>query len=134
MYSNGFSCKILSREKFFKKVRDFCSKNKILLVFDEIVTGFRINKGGSNFFKVTPDLSCFGKAMGNGMPISALVGKKQYMKKFNDVFYAMNFVGEKASLAAAKVTLDYYLKNDVAKEINKKEIFINSAKKNYKKI
>ena len=50
MYSNGFSCKILSREKFLKKVRDFCSKNKILLVFDEIVTGFRINKGGLKLF------------------------------------------------------------------------------------
>lgn len=117
-------------KNFLKKVRDFCSKNKILLVFDEIVTGFRINKGGAQtFFKVTPDLSCFGKAMGNGMPISALVGKKQYMKKFNDVFYAMNFVGEKASLAAAKVTLDYYLKNDVAKEINKKGNFLSTRLK-----
>ena len=45
------------------------------------------------------------------------------MKKFEDVFYAMNFVGEKASLAAAKVTLDYYLKNNVAREINQKRNF-----------
>lgn len=109
------------KKNFLNKVREFCSKNKVILVFDEIVTGFRIHRGGAqSYFSVTPDLSCFGKAMGNGMPISALVGKKKYMKKFDDVFYAMNFVGETASLAAADVTLNYYIKNNVAKKVNQK--------------
>lgn len=113
-------------KNFLEKVRNFCSKNKILLVFDEIVTGFRIHRGGAqSFFNIIPDLSCFGKAMGNGMPISALVGKKKYMKKFDEVFYAMNFVGERASLAAAKVTLDYYIKNDIDKEINRKGNYLS---------
>lgn len=110
---------------FLKQVRNFCNQKKIILVFDEIVTGFRIHKGGAqSYFKVTPDLSCFGKAMGNGVPISALVGKKKYMKYFSEVFYAMNFVADKMSLAAANVTLDYYIKNDIAKTVNKKGQFL----------
>ncbi len=108
-------------KKFLRKVRKFCSQKKIILIFDEIVTGFRIHKGGAqSFFQVTPDLSCFGKAMGNGMPISTLVGKKIYMKNFDHIFYEMNFVSERASLAAANVTLDFYIKNDVAHNVNKK--------------
>jgi glutamate-1-semialdehyde aminotransferase len=110
-----------ANKDFLKKVRRFCTEKKIILVFDEIVTGFRIHKGGAqSFFKITPDLSCFGKAMGNGMPISTLVGKKKYMKNFDHIFYAMNFVSEKASLAAANVTLDFYIKNDVSYNVNKK--------------
>ncbi len=123
------------KKNFLKKVRKFCNEKKILLIFDEIVTGFRIHKGGAqSFFKVTPDMSCFGKAMGNGMPISALVGKKKYMKNFNDVFYAMNFVSDRASLAAADVILDFYIKKNVAKIVNQKGKYLwiklnNSIKK-----
>ena len=109
------------QKNFLEEVQKFCNQKKIILIFDEIVTGFRIHKGGAqSFFKITPDLSCFGKAMGNGMPISALVGKKRYMKNFDKVFYAMNFVSERASLGAANVILDYYIKNDVAKKVNQK--------------
>ena len=112
-------------KKFLNEIRSFCNKKKIILVFDEIVTGFRIHKGGAqSFFKVKPDLSCFGKAMGNGVPISALVGKKKYMKSFSKVFYAMNFVADKSSLAAANITLKYYIKNNVAKEVNIKGNFL----------
>ena len=112
-------------KKFLKQVRNFCNRKKIILAFDEIVTGFRIHKGGAqSYFQVKPDLSCFGKAMGNGVPISALVGKKKYMKSFSQVFYAMNFVADKMSLAAANVTLEYYIKNNIAKEINNKGKFL----------
>ena len=112
-------------KNFLKQVRNFCNQKKIILVFDEIVTGFRIHKGGAqSYFKVTPDLSCFGKAMGNGVPIYALVGKKKYMKFFSEVFYAMNFVADKMSLAAANVTLKHYINNDIAKSVNKKGQFL----------
>ena len=98
--SNG-SCK-----GFLNQVREIASKNNIILIFDEIVTGFRFDRGGyQKLAGVTPDLACFSKAMGNGMPISALVGKKEYMRKSQKIFYSLTFGGEALSLAAAKSTL-----------------------------
>ena len=72
---------LLSPEKdYLKQVRKLCNKNGIILIFDEIVCGFRTNIGGASAeYKVMPDLGCFGKAMANGYPISAVVGKKKIM-------------------------------------------------------
>ena len=73
---------------YLKAVRDLCTKSNIVMIFDEVITGFRFDLGGAqNLFKVTPDLTCLGKAMGNGMPISALLGRQEIMKKFEDVFF-----------------------------------------------
>jgi glutamate-1-semialdehyde aminotransferase len=91
-----------------QELRDFCTKHGIVLIFDEIITGFRYDLGGAQkLYDVTPDLACFGKAMGNGMPISALVGKRDIMKKMNspDVFYSGTFFGETLSIAAALATI-----------------------------
>ena len=106
---------------FLEEVREITEKNNIVLIFDEIVTGFRMHNGGAQaYFNVIPDLSCFGKAIANGMPISALVGKKKYMGKLDEIFFTLTFAGETLSLAAANATLDFYLKNDVSKNIFKK--------------
>ena len=87
---------------YLKAVRDLCTKSNIVMIFDEVITGFRFDLGGAqNLFKVTPDLTCLGKAMGNGMPISALLGRQEIMKKFEDVFFSSTFGGETLSLAAA---------------------------------
>ena len=60
-------------------MKELCRKNSCLLIFDEVITGFRMSLGGAQkFFGVTPDLSCIGKAMANGFPISAVLGKKIY--------------------------------------------------------
>ena len=62
---------------FLKKVRKLCTKNKAILIFDECTTGFRENYGGIHLkFKIFPDLAIFGKALGNGYPITAVIGKK----------------------------------------------------------
>lgn len=83
-------------------LRRVCDHYGAVLIFDEIVTGFRVNLGGAQKeHGIVPDLSCFGKAMGNGMPISALVGKREIMQKMEDVFYSGTFMGETLSLAAA---------------------------------
>ncbi|MEW5766975.1 MAG: aminotransferase class III-fold pyridoxal phosphate-dependent enzyme [bacterium] len=93
-------------DNFLKKVRELTYKNNALLIFDEIVTGFRLSLGGAQeFFGVTPDLACFGKAMANGMPISAIVGKREIMEIFDDIFYSFTFGGEALSLAAAIKTI-----------------------------
>jgi len=103
---------------FLEDVRALTKKHNIILVFDEIITGFRIHKGGAQaYFNVIPDLACFGKAMGNGMPISAIVGKAEYMSRFEEIFYALNFASESLSLAATSAVLDFYNENDVTKKL-----------------
>ena len=78
-----------------------------ILIFDEVITGFRWHIGGAQAYHgVTPDLACFSKAMGNGMPISAVVGRKDLMKNFDHVFFSGTFGGETLSLAAAIATID----------------------------
>lgn len=87
---------------FLEKVKSLTHKNGAVLIFDEIVTGFRLALGGAQeYFKVTPDLAAFGKGMANGMPISAIVGKREIMKELEEVFFSFTFGGEALSLAAA---------------------------------
>jgi len=88
-------------------VRDLASDHGALLIFDEICTGFHFGLGGAQKkFGVTPDLACFGKAMGNGFPISCVAGRADVMKVFEDVFFSFTFGGEVASMAAAMKVLD----------------------------
>ena len=78
-----------------------------LVVFDEIITGFRLAMGGaSERYGVVPDLACFGKALGNGMPISALAGPAEHMDVLADVFFSGTHGGETLSLSAARAVLD----------------------------
>ena len=91
---------------FLEGVRELCDKYGALLIFDEVVSGFRWGIGGAQkYYGVTPDLCCLGKAIANGMPISAIVGKKKYMQELNHVFFSMTFGGECLSLAAAIETI-----------------------------
>ena len=94
------------RDNFLAKVKALAHQHSALLVFDEVITGFRFALGGAQqLFGVVPDLSTFGKAMANGMPLSALVGKRQYMEKASDIFYSFTNGGETLSLAAAIATI-----------------------------
>jgi glutamate-1-semialdehyde aminotransferase/spore coat polysaccharide biosynthesis protein SpsF (cytidylyltransferase family) len=94
---------------FLKYLRMMCDKHGIVLIFDEVITGFRWMMGGAQkFHNVTPDLACFGKAMANGMPLSAIVGKRHIMKKFeppDNIFYSGTMFGETLSLAASIATI-----------------------------
>ncbi|MBI2358466.1 MAG: aminotransferase class III-fold pyridoxal phosphate-dependent enzyme [Deltaproteobacteria bacterium] len=94
------------RPGFLEDVKDLTHRNGAILVFDEVITGFRFSVGGAQaLFGVVPDLAAFGKAMGNGMPISALVGKGELMRVLNDAFYSFTFAGEAVSLAASLATI-----------------------------
>ena len=91
---------------FLQAVRDLAHREGALLIFDEIVTGFRLALGGAQeMFGVIPDLSCFGKGMGNGFPIAAVVGRRDLMEVFDQLFFSFTFGGEAASLAAALATV-----------------------------
>lgn len=92
---------------YLQAVKDLLHSHGALLVFDEVITGFRFALGGAqSLFGVTPDLASFGKAMGNGMPISAVVGRADVMAEMEQVFLSGTFGGETLSLAAALATID----------------------------
>jgi glutamate-1-semialdehyde aminotransferase len=87
-------------------VKELCRTHGALLVFDEVVTGFRLAPGGAQqYFDVTPDLACFGKGIANGYPLSAIVGRADVMRLFNEVFFSFTHGGEALSLAACLATL-----------------------------
>lgn len=91
---------------FLEGVRSLCDKYGALLIFDEVVTGFRWSLGGAQeYYGVTPDLCCLGKAISNGMPLAAIAGKEKYMNELNHAFFSMTFGGEALSLAAAIATI-----------------------------
>lgn len=106
--------------EFLRKLREDCTRAGTILIFDEIITGFRFGMGGAQqFYGVTPDLACFGKAMGNGMPISALCGKREIMQLMEKVCFSGTFFGETLSLAAAIATIDKLDRCDVPQYLNK---------------
>jgi glutamate-1-semialdehyde aminotransferase len=94
------------KDRYLQEVKDLCNQNGALLIFDEVLAGFRFALGGAHgHFGVDPDLACFGKAIANGFPLSAIVGKADVMHLFEDVFFSFTFGGDAISLAAAKATL-----------------------------
>lgn len=103
---------------FLKKVKKLTQENDAVLIFDEIVTGFRFANGGAQeLFDVEPDITVLGKGIANGMPLSAVVGKSEYMKIFDDVFFSTTYAGDTISLAAAKATLMEIKEKPVIKNI-----------------
>jgi glutamate-1-semialdehyde 2,1-aminomutase/spore coat polysaccharide biosynthesis protein SpsF len=99
---------------FLQALRDLTREEGALLIYDEILTGFRLALGGAQeYFGVTPDLACFGKAMGNGYPIAAVVGPSEIMRLFDEVFFSFTFGGEAVSLAAAIATINEMRQKDV---------------------
>jgi glutamate-1-semialdehyde 2,1-aminomutase len=94
---------------FLAFLRQITSANGALLIFDEVITGFRIALGGAQeLYGVTPDLATYAKAVGAGVPLSVLAGKRQYMGLIADgrVIHAGSLNGNPVSLAAAKAALD----------------------------
>jgi len=97
---------------FLEHIREVTKNENIVMVFDETITGCRFSPGGAQeLFNVIPDLATFGKGIGNGFPLSAVMGRKDIMKLMEDIFYSGTFAGETSSLAAANVVLDK-VKND----------------------
>jgi len=91
---------------FLEGVRDLCHENGALLIFDEVITGFRFGLGGAQeHFGVEPDLATFGKGLANGYPLSALVGRHDVMSLMERVHCSFTYSGETLSLAAAEATL-----------------------------
>jgi len=95
---------------YLKKIRDICTKTGTILVFDEVVTGFRVDLGGAQkLFNVIPDISVFSKAIASGFPLSVICGKKEILENFipsGQVFFAGTFNASPISLVVAKVVIN----------------------------
>lgn len=94
------------RRAWLQKVRDLCTKHGVMLIFDEIITGFRWPRFSvASYWNITPDLICLGKGIANGMPLAAVGGKYAVMNTPNEFFVSSTYAGETLSLVAAKTTM-----------------------------
>jgi glutamate-1-semialdehyde 2,1-aminomutase len=110
---------ILPKLEFLQGMRSICDREGAILIFDEVITGFRHHIGGYQAIcKVTPDLTTMGKAIANGFPIAAIAGKRELMQRFNtragaDVFFSGTFNGHACVVAAALATIETFETKDV---------------------
>ncbi len=127
-YPGKIACIILEPEKydppvddFLNKAKEICHKNGALFILDEMITGFRWHNGGAQkLYNVDPDLSTFGKALGNGFSIAALAGKREFLdlggiyhKKERVFLNSTTHGAETHALAVAIATINFYQENDV---------------------
>lgn len=128
----------IANADFLKQLRDVCSSVNIALIFDEVITGFRIgNKGAAHFFNIIPDVTVYGKILGGGIPVGAVAGKRKYLNtidggiwKFGDesgpqsitTFTAGTFNHHPLAMATAKATLLFLKRHGDAlqEELNNK--------------
>ena len=101
---------------FLADLRQLTEQYSALLIFDEIVTGFRLSLGGAQeYFSVKPDLAVFAKGISNGVPLSCYVGRADVMDTVEEVVISSTFGGDTLGLAAAKSVLEIYEKENVIK-------------------
>lgn len=108
---------ILPKPGFHEALRELCTKHGILFIFDEVITGFRLARGGAQeYFSVVPDLAVFAKAMAGGMIVSALAGKEQYMRLYGELkaLHAGTYNANPPGMAGALAALTMLDENDGA--------------------
>ena len=104
------------KNNFLHNVKKIAHKHGAVLIFDEVVSGFRFANGGAQeLLKIEADMSVWGKGIANGMPLGAITGKKWIMEQFNDIFYSTSYGGETLSLAAAAAVMDELKEKSVVK-------------------
>ena len=119
---------IQPEEGFLEKVRELTKKKDIVLIFDECTSGFRETFGGiSKKYSINPDMSMFGKALGNGYAITAVVGKEEIMQNAQSSFISSTFWSERAGPTAALKTLDIMNKTESWKTITNKGKYIKKC-------
>ncbi len=103
----------LPPEGYLEGVRELASRHEVVLIFDEVSSGFRIALGGvQEFTGVTPDLSVFAKAISNGYPMAAVVGKREFMEPASRMFISSAYWDDNVGIAAALATLKELQRRD----------------------
>jgi len=131
---------VLPKEGFLEGLREICTKEGIILIFDEVMTGFRLAKGGvQERLGVTPDLTTLGKIIGGGMPVGAYVGKKEIMdfvSPAGPVYQAGTLSGNPVAMAAGFAMLNILNENpEIYQEIESITTqVVNGVKENLQKL
>ena len=114
---------VLPKENYLKELRAVTAENDVLLIFDEVITGFRLAMGGAQeYFGIKPDLTTLGKIAGGGMPVGIFGGKKEIMELISPngpVYQAGTFSGSPCSMAAGISVIDYLKQNKIHDKLNK---------------
>ncbi len=113
------------KNNFLHKVKELCHNNGALFILDETITWFRFDLWwAQKYFNIIPDLSAFWKSMANGMPLSALVGKTQYMQKIEEIFFSWTYLWETLSMASALASIEFMEKYNLHEEINNNWLYL----------
>ncbi len=119
----GNSSLIIPEEGYLKEVRKITAENDVLLIFDEVITGFRLALGGAQeFYEVEADLTTLGKIAGGGLPIGIFGGRREIMEHVapsGNVYQAGTFSGNPLSLVAGYTTVKFMIENRVIDVVNK---------------
>ena len=129
---------VLPDLRFIKKLRSLCNKYKSILIFDEVMTGFRVSKGGAQeIYKVRPDITTLGKIVGGGMPVGVFGGKKKYMDQLSPlgpIYHAGTLSGNPVAMTAGTKTIELLsAKNFHSKLENKTKKLMNGLSNSAKK-
>ena len=131
---------IKTKDKFLKELRTICDEEKIVLIFDEVMTGFRVAPGGAQeILGIKPDLSTFGKIIGGGLPVGAFGGKREIMETIapsGPVYQAGTLSGNPLAMAAGFAALNHIKDNPgVYKILEEKSAYLEKGfKQNLKEL
>jgi glutamate-1-semialdehyde 2,1-aminomutase len=119
-------------QAFLERLRDLSTSTKTVLIFDEVITGFRLGLGGAQgYFNIQPDLTCLGKIIGGGMPVGAYGGRADIMAHISplgDVYQAGTLSGNRVAMAMGLNTLSHLEKNThIYDSLEQKAIFLEKA-------
>ena len=115
------------QEQFLEKVKKLAHQHGALLIFDEVVTGFRFALGGAQqYFNIYPDLSCFAKALANGFPLAAVAGKAEILDATSEVITSMTYGEETLSVVASIATIQEIQEKPVIEKIWKLGVLFKS--------
>ncbi len=117
---------------YLKKIRELCDRRNTLLIFDEVITGFRLAYGGaSDFYKIIPDLVCFGKIIGGGLPVGAYGGKSKIMQLIapvGNVYQAGTLSGNPLAMHLGYATIKHLKQNpEIYQALTDKAIFLEKS-------
>ena len=122
------------QEGFLEGLREVCDRWKCLLIFDEVITGFRLSPGGAQqLFKVIPDITCLGKIIGGGLPVGAYGGKADIMKHIapvGSIYQAGTLSGNPLAMAAGLTTLKILQDDALYRELEEKGAYLEQGLRN----
>jgi glutamate-1-semialdehyde 2,1-aminomutase len=123
---------VCANTNFIKELRQICDEEKIILIFDEVMTGFRVSKGGAQeLMGIKPDLTTFGKIIGGGLPVGAYGGKKEIMEQISPVgpvYQAGTLSGNPLAMNAGYAALSYIKEHaEVYQQLENKSKYLETG-------